>query len=132
MSARPPAPRPLSWPLLAVPDAHGRLAFPTYEDSVRQMIRVILLTRPGEQLMRPQFGAGLGRFVHQPNTLETRRHLRDLVLEALQTWEPRIAVDDVTVEEVADQPTVVRVDIAYQLRRTGQRSQLGLTMTLGG
>lgn len=132
MSARPPAQPPLSWPLLTVPDAHGRLGFPTYEDSVHQMIRVILLTRPGEQLMRPTFGAGLGRFVHQPNTIETRRRLRDLVLESLQTWEPRIAVDEVTVEEIADQPTVVRVDIAYQLRRTGQRAQLGLTMTLGG
>lgn len=132
MTARPAAPRPLSWPLLGAPDAHGRLAFPTYEDSVRDMIRVILLTRPGEQLMHPEFGAGLGRFVHQPNTIETRRRLRDLVLEALQTWEPRIAVDEVAVEEVPDQPTAVRVDIAYQLRRTGQRVQLGLTMTLGG
>ena len=132
MSARPPAPRPLSWPLLSTPDAHGRLGFPTYEDSVRDMIRVILLTRPGEQLMRPEFGAGLGRFVHQPNTIETRRRLREVVLESLQTWEPRIAIDEVTVEEVPDQPTTVRVDIAYQLRRTGQRTQLGLTMTLGG
>ena len=132
MTARAPGPRQLSWPLLGTPDGHGRLAFPTYEDSVREMIRVIMLTRPGEQLMRPEFGAGLGRFVHQPNTIETRRRLRELVLESLQTWEPRITVDEVTVEEIPDQPTAVRVDIAYQLRRTGQRTQLGLTMTLGG
>ena len=132
MTARTTAVRQLSWPLLGAPDAHGRLSFPTYEDSVRDMIRVILLTQPGEQLMRPTFGAGLARFVHEPNTTETRRRLRDLVLEALQTWEPRIGIDEVTVEEVPEQTTTVRVDIAYQLRRTGQRSQLGLTMTLGG
>jgi phage baseplate assembly protein W len=131
MTAR-AVPRPLSWPLLASPDDHGHLAFPSLEDSVRQMIRVILLTRPGEQLMRPQFGAGIARFVDQPNTIETRRRLRDVVLESLERWESRIFVEEVAVEEVADQPTAVRVDIAFQLRRTGLRSQVGLTMTLGG
>jgi phage baseplate assembly protein W len=127
-----PAPRQLTWPLWPAPDPHGRMAFPSYEDSVRQMIRVILLTRPGEQLMRPTFGAGIARFAHQPNTIEVRRRLHDVITEALGVWEPRIVVEEVTVEEVADHPTVVRVDITYQLRRTGQRSQLGLTMTLGG
>lgn len=131
MTAR-AVPRPLSWPLLASPDANGHLAFPSFEDSVRQMIRVILLTRPGEQLMRPQFGAGLARFVDQPNTIETRRRVREVVVEALERWEPRIFVEEVAVEEVADQPTAIRIDIAFQLRRTGLRSQVGLTMTLGG
>ena len=127
-----PSVRPSGWPLLPAPDEHGRLAFPTYEDSVRQMIRVILLTRPGEQLMRPEFGAGVSRFLHEPNTLETRRRLRDVVRDALGTWEPRITVLEVDVEEVPDQPTVVRVAITYQLRRTGQRKQLAMSMTLGG
>ena len=124
--------RPLSWPLYALPDANGHLAFPSFEDSVRQMIRVILLTRPGEQLMRPQYGAGLSRFVDQPNTIETRRRLREVIFESLEKWEPRIVVEEVTVDEVPDQATTVRVDIAFQLRRTGLRSQVGLSMTLGG
>jgi phage baseplate assembly protein W len=124
--------RPLSWPLLAVPDENGHLGFPSLEDSVRQMVRVILLTRPGEQLMRPAFGAGLGRFVNLPNTLETRRRMREVVLDSLGAWEPRISVDQVTVEEVLSQPTAVRVDIAFQIRRTGQRMQLGLSVALGG
>jgi phage baseplate assembly protein W len=132
MTARASVLRPLSWPLLASPDAHGRLAFPSLEDSVRQMIRVILLTRPGEQLMRPQFGAGLARFVDQPNTTDTRRRLREVILESLERWEQRIFVEEVAVEEIVDQATSVRVDIAFQLRRTGLRSQVGLTMTLGG
>lgn len=132
MTARASVPRPLSWPLLPVPDRDGRLGFPSLEDSVRQMIRVILLTRPGEQLMRPEFGAGIGRFVNQPNTLDTRRRLHELVHASLTRWEPRIVVEEVAVDEVAGQPAAVRVDISYQLRRTGLRSQLGLTMTLGG
>ena len=55
---------PIGWPLLPVPE-DGVLAFPDLEDSVRQSIQVILLTRPGERLMRPQFGAGLDQFQRQ-------------------------------------------------------------------
>ncbi len=124
--------RPLSWPLLPTPDDHGAFGFPTFDDSVRQMIRVILLTRPGEQLMHPEFGAGIGRFLHEPNTIETRRRLRDLVIEALVRWEPRISIDEVEVLEVEGAPTRVRIEILYQLRRTGQANQVALTMTLGG
>jgi uncharacterized protein len=124
--------RPLSWPLLPTPDDHGLFGFPSLEESVKQMIRVILLTRPGEQLMRPDFGAGIGRFLHEPNTIETRRRLRDVVIESLGRWEARIAVDEVEVSEVDDAPTQARIEIFYQLRRTGQPKQLALTMTLGG
>lgn len=126
-----PAFRPLlGWPLLAVPDAAGQLSYPTLEDSIRQMIRVILSTRPGEQLMRPDFGAGLDRLVHEPNTLATRRRIRDLVQESLTHWERRILLDRVDVSEVEDEPAQVRVEIAYRLVRTGAPMQTGLTVEL--
>lgn len=132
MTARDAFVRPLSWPLLPVPDAHGDLGFPTLEESISQMIRVILLTQPGEQLRRPEFGAGLTRFLHEPNTLDTRRAIRAVVIEALTRWEPRMLVEDVDVTEVPDQPTVIRIAITYQVRRTGQHQQQALAMKLGG
>lgn len=118
------------WPLLAVPDANGQLNYPTLEESVRQSIRVILSTRPGEQLMRPSFGAGLQSFLHEQNTLTTRRRIRDLVTESIERWERRVEVDRVEVRELDDEPTKIRVEVAYRLKRTGAPQQLGLTMEL--
>jgi Bacteriophage baseplate protein W len=128
-----PPPRPLiGWPLLGRPDGHGRLAYPTLEESARQSIQIILETRPGEQLMRPDFGAGLQSFLHEPNTLTTRRRIRDAITGSLGRWEPRIVVDRVEVWEVEEQPSHLRVEIAYRLRRTGAPQQMGLTMQLDG
>lgn len=125
--------RPLiGWPLLPLPDEHGRLPYPDLETSVRQSIRVILSTRPGEQLMRPDFGAGLDRLLHEPNTLATRRAIRDLVHNSLARWERRIVLDRVEVWEVAGEPSHVRVEIAYRLARTGAPATLNLTMRLEG
>ena len=87
---------------VAVPDEHGRLDWPDLEASVRQGIRVILSTRPGEQLMRPEYGAGLDRLLHAPNTLATRRQIRDWVMDSLGRWERRILLDRVEVLEVPD------------------------------
>ncbi len=121
---------PLGWPLLPLPDAHGQLAWPTLEQSVAQQIRIVLQTRPGEQLMRPAYGAGLENFLHEPNTLTTHRRIRDLIQVSLAKWEQRIVVDDVSVAPVADQPTQVRIELAYRLRRTGTPARTALTLEL--
>ena len=120
----------LGWPLFALPDEDGLLDYPTLEDSVRQLIRVILSTRPGEQLMRPDFGGGLDTLLNEPNTLATRRRIRDLVQDALGRWERRILVDRVEAWEVDGEPSYVRVEIAYRLARTGAPAQMGLTLQL--
>jgi phage baseplate assembly protein W len=120
----------LGWPLFALPDENGNLDYPTLEDSVRQLIRVILSTRPGEQLMRPDFGGGLDTLLNEPNTLATRRRIRDLVQDALSRWERRILLDRVEAWEVDGDPGQVRVEIAYRLARTGAPAQMGLTVQL--
>lgn len=120
----------INWPLLPVPDEQGHMAFPTLDDSVRQSIKIILRTRPGERIMRPGFGGGLENMLHQQNNLTTRRQIRDLITESLERWEKRILLDSVDVSEVEHRPTAVRVEIAYRLRRVNQPQLLGITMDL--
>ena len=99
---------------------------------VRDGLRLILSTRPGEQLMRPEFGGGLDRLLHQPNTIATRREMRDLVRDSLARWERRILLDAVEVWEVPGAPGQVRVEIAYRLARTGDPGAMNVTVDLEG
>jgi len=122
----------IGWPLLPLPDAHGALAWPDLARNVRDGIRVILSTRPGEQLMRPEFGGGLDRLLHEPNTVATRRQMRDLVRESLERWERRILLDAVEVWEVEGAASQVRVEIAYRLARTGEAAAMNVTVDLEG
>lgn len=122
----------IGWPLLPLPDAAGQLLWPDLARSVRDAIRTILSTRPGEQLMRPEYGAGLDRLLQQPNTLGTRRQIRDLVQSALARWERRILLDGVEVWEVDGEPSHLRVEIAYRLARTGAAGAINVTVQLEG
>lgn len=130
MNERPRIPLPINWPLLPLPDEQGRLNYPGLEKSVSQAIRIILSTRPGEQLMAPNFGGGLDEFVHMPNTAATRRDIQRLVSNSLAQWENRIDVLRVEVTEIPDRPTHLRVEILYRLRRSGTAQRMGLTIRL--
>lgn len=120
----------IGWPLLPVPDENGQLNYPSLEESVRQQIRVLLSTRPGEQLMQPEFGAGIQNFAHQTNDLTTRRRIHDAIRETLEQYETRITLDRVDVQPDMDRPTHLRILLGYRIRRTGQVGTTSLTLDM--
>jgi len=118
---------PISWPFLPVPRG-GVLGYPTLDQSVRDAIRIILTTRPGEQLMTPYFGAGLQVFLDEGNTVAIRRQIQSAILDNLQLYENRITVDAVTVSTVDGSPSQLYVQIFYRVIRTNAPGQIGVTM----
>ena len=86
----------MSWPLGGI-DEEGRLSWSVDDQSIREVMLHILLTRPGERLQRPDFGAGLLNFVHQPNNETTRNLMASVIRKSLEQWEPRIVVEGVDV-----------------------------------
>lgn len=126
---------PVGWPLLPVPDEHGELGYPDLARSVRENIQVLLATQPGEQLMRPAYGAGLEALLGEPNTIATRARIRELVQQSLARWEKRITVDAISVDPIGSTPHAgvpdgVRVEIAYRLIRTQRPGRIGMNLVL--
>ena len=118
---------PIGWPFLPKPEA-GQLIYPDLQRSVRDSIRVILMTRPGEQLMRPRFGAGLQNFLDEGNTIALRAQIQTTIMQSLQNYENRISVDAVDVDPVPNSPGEVQVQIYYRVLRTNTQQQIGVTM----
>jgi phage baseplate assembly protein W len=102
----------------------GRVAEAVHEEDVRQAVAIILGTAPGERVMRPDFGAGLDRFVFEPIDTATLARVQTRVREALVTWEPRIDVQDVQVTTRADQPSTLLVELTYRVRATNTLENL--------
>ncbi len=112
--------------------ADGSLAWSSGEENVRQSIRVLLLTEPGERLMREEFGCGLRRFLFQPNTPATRQLISERIAQAIDRWESRVSVDSVEVEPDPGDERVVQVNIVYKLIANQSVERLGMSLQLEG
>jgi len=110
--------------------ADGRMAWSEGEVNVREGVEVVLKTEVRERLRLPDFGAGLGRFLFEPNTTTTRREIEDRIVKALALWEPRISVESVDVEADASDSEAAIATIAYRLVATQAQERVSLTVLL--
>ena len=106
------------WAFPVVADAGGDVAGAAGEEDVRQAIRIVLETDPGERVLRPDFGAGLRSLLFEPINTGTVTLVKHRVERGLTAWEPRIEVKRVTVT-VADR-AAGRLDVSvdYVVRAT--------------
>ncbi len=120
---------PGGWPLGGL-DETGRLGWSRDELALRESMLNILLTRPGERLMRPEFGAGLTQFIHQPNNETTRQLVAGVIRRSLERWEPRVVLEAVQVQVSPINPAEVHVRIAYRARHLNMPDELSLSLRL--
>ena len=118
----------LSFPPRVGPD--GRFVWSSGEDNVRESIAVILRTEPGERVGLPDFGAGLARFLFEPNTVATHTRMQDAIRRALDRWERRIQVEAIDVAAHPGDPETAVATITYRLVATAALERISLSIPL--
>lgn len=81
--------------------------------NVEESIRLILGTRLGERVYRPNFGSRLSELVFSPMNSRTLLQTRLYVEEAIRQWEPRIILEGVFTQP---DPIAGRLDITIRYR----------------
>lgn len=110
----------------------GRLAWSEGEGNVRESIRLILLTAQGERLRRPDFGAGLERFLFEPNVLGTWRQIEEVIRRQLARFEPRVQVETVRVAGDPNDPEAAIAELSFTLVATAQAGRMSLSIPVQG
>ena len=98
----------------------GRVSTVSFEDDIKQSIRIILETSPGERVMRPSFGCGIHDLVFSSLDSTTIQRIKSTVEDALRRWEARINVLDVVVNRDAMIHGQLILELEYIVRRTNQ------------
>ena len=65
--------------------------------SVKRGIKNVLLTAPFERLFQPEFGSGIKNILFEPMTPLTEQRLSDACADAIDAWEKRASVINITV-----------------------------------
>lgn len=114
--------RGFGWPMRV--DHTGSLRLTQGPAGLDDAIRVVLLTAPGERLMRPAFGCRIWDLVFEPVTANLLGLIAEAVRDALAQWEPRIVVEDVRPRQDDANAALVNVEIDYRVRATNDRRNL--------
>ncbi len=103
--------------------AHGLQFLPTCgvamvegTGAVRQAIMLLLSTRPGERVMRPDYGCDLHRLVFEPNDATTAGLAIHYVREAITRWEPRVEILHLDAEPPSADPGRLDITLDYRVR----------------
>ena len=114
--------RGLAWPMQV--DHSGSIRLTRGPEEIDSGLRLVLLTAPGERVMRPEFGCRIHELVFEPVNANTLGRMTQAVREALTRWEPRIDIDAVSVAEDQNISGLVHISIDYRIRATNDRRNL--------
>lgn len=112
--------------------ADGRLEMVSGADAVRQSILLLLSTRPGERVMRPEYGCDLYRLAFAPNNEMTAGLAIHFVRQAVERWEPRAEITHLDAGSDPKAPQQLNIHLEYRLRVTQQVDQLFFSIDLTG
>ena len=103
-------------------DARGHTASATPSQNLRQMVELVLFTRPGERVNRPDFGTDLLGLVFSPNPPIGALAVQTLIQSALRRWLGDLLTQEEIVVEADD--STLRIQVRYVDRTTGTRDEV--------
>ena len=93
-------------------------------DDIRESLQILLSTALGERVMQPKYGCNLDDLLFEPLNTTVRTYIRGLVKQAILIYEPRIQLNDVTIEMIDEPGGRVDLVVDYTVRSTNSRFNL--------
>lgn len=102
----------------------GQVLFSAGEANIKQSLILILGTSPGERVMLPEFGCRINELLFAANNSTTEGLAELYVRQAVERWEPRVLVNDVSsVIEFTDR-NILTITLSYVIRDKNQPDNL--------
>jgi uncharacterized protein len=105
-------------------DANGRIALTEGKRDIEEAMLIILLTPRGQRVMRPTFGCQIHELVFSTNDATMTGVAVHYIEEALNMWEPRIRVLDVSASTDDNEQGRVLFTIEYEIKATHDQRSL--------
>lgn len=97
------------------------------DDAVKQSIKNLLLTDPGERPMQPFLGGGIRGLLFENITPGTLKFIEQKVITTIETYEPRAELIDVTVSSLYDD-NAVNIKVTFYIKNVNQPIELDVIL----
>lgn len=102
------------------------------EAAVRQALLLLLTTRPGERVMRPDYGCHLHALAFAPNDDTTAGLAIHYAQQAIERWEPRVRITHIDALRTAADDSRLDVIVEYLVLAFNRVDRLVVPVPLSG
>lgn len=89
---------------------------------VKQNIKMLFLTSPGERIMDARFGVGLRNYLHEPLSASVKSTIRERILSQMNTYIPAVSIVSLTVSDDLVNNNAIRVKMIYNIGSSTNQS----------
>src|SRR5205809_2613348 len=90
-------------------------------EDIESSLQILLSTRQGERVMRPDYGCNLDEMVFEPLTTTFKTYIKDLIATAILYYEARIDVNKIDLDDTGVFEGRIIISIDYTVRSTNSR-----------
>lgn len=94
------------------------------DDDIKESLRILLSTNPGERVMHPAYGCGIKSIVFDSIKESTLTLLKDMISKSILFFEPRITLNTIDVSTEKVDEGILLINIFYTIRTTNTRSNM--------
>lgn len=94
------------------------------EDDIQDSLRILLSTDPGERIMQPEYGCGLKHLLFENIDESIITLIKHTIDKAILFFEPRIIVEEITLDAEKYYEGIILINIGYLIRTTNNRSNI--------
>jgi phage baseplate assembly protein W len=97
---------------------------------VRQNLKMVLFTIPGEKVMDPKFGVGLSKYIFENFGADLNDEIITDIKEQVDRYLPYIYLNNIILQPADIDENILNITISYQI--PGNFDEQQLTFILGG
>ena len=102
----------------------------TYREMIKQNVKMLLLTAPGERIMEPDFGVGLRNFLFDNYTPSTKGAIKSNISKQIQKYMPFIKIVEINIHDNSTNerlhPNYLKIEFKYFIEPLNELDSIDL------
>ncbi len=99
-----------------------------FESLIRQNLKMLVLTAPGERVMEPEFGVGVRKYLFENFTNTTASRISSKIREQVRIYMPAVKISNITVDTSSQDTNTLAVILKYSVAGITTNDLLQITI----
>ena len=112
---------------LTLDEGVGFTSIVTFKQLVRQNLKMLILTMPGERVMVPEYGVGLKQYLFSNFGENVFGAIQQKITEQVNIYLPAVKINDIIFDSSESDTSTLGLTIKYSIPRLGIRDNLQVT-----